>query len=284
MARVSAACCALALVLSSPASADGDGSNEGADEPDPRRAVAVLSFRAGASELPNIEQRLADILSERTSLAVIDADMARRRYGNDIDGAVVDCAGDVSCVARLGRDLDAAEVLLVGVSRFGDVILTLQRINVSAGAVEVRIAEAMAPGQAPGGDALLEYLRRLMPAGDFRRYGIIRIEANIAGAVIHIDEEPRGVTPIAPLRLPAPNEYDIRVAKDGFVPFEVQAAVPPEGEIFVRAVLSKQEKAWYARWWLWALVGTTATAVGVGTGLYLRRNQDVPIVITPSPS
>ncbi|WP_428261230.1 PEGA domain-containing protein [Haliangium sp.] len=257
---------------------DSDGAGAGFEAPDPRRAVAVLGFRAGADELPGIDQRLAAILRDKTSLEVLDVTDARRRFGNRLDGAVVDCAGDVACIARIGRRLRVADVLLVGVSRFGDVILTLQRIDVGGAEVDARIAEALAPDQAPDTDKLLTYLRRVMPDGDFLRYGVIRIQANIAGAEVIIGGTSRGRTPLDPVRLPAPASYDIRIASEGYVPFEASAAVPPDSEVLVRASLARQESAWYKRWWVWTLVGVAAVAGGT-TAYLLTRDDDVPVVI-----
>src|SRR5690606_66476 len=117
-------------------------------------------------------------------------------------------AGEVSCIADIGRRLRANDVLLVGISRFGDVILTLQRVDATRGEVRARIAEALAPDAAPDTAALLEYLRRVMPGTDFLRFGVIRVQANIAGAEVVIDGERRGRTPLQPLRVPAPARYD----------------------------------------------------------------------------
>jgi len=43
-------------------------------------------------------------------------------YGDHLDQALVRCAGDAACIAKIGQKLAAAEVILVGISELGDVI------------------------------------------------------------------------------------------------------------------------------------------------------------------
>src|SRR5262249_20683334 len=155
------------------------------------------------------------------------------------------CAGEAACVAKIGEKLAVNEVILVAVSELGDVILTIQRVDVAVKAVSSRIAETLANGNA-NDTQLDEYLTQLMPAGDFLRYGIIDIVANMAGAAVTISGEPRGVTPIEPLKLKAPATYDVRVEKTGFMPYVTKIDLPPDGTIKVEATLSKKgATAWY---------------------------------------
>jgi hypothetical protein len=247
-------------------------------EPDPGRVVVVLAFRTGAAELPDIDRALAELLRDKTSLEVSDVVDARGRYGNRLDGDVVSCAGDAACIADIGRKLGADEVLLVGISRFGDVILTLQRIDVTAGEVRVRIAEALALDAAPDTSALLEYLRQVMPQRDFLRFGVIRIQANIAGAEVVIDGERRGRTPLGALRVPAPGNYAIRITRKGYQAFQAATSVSPDAEVVVQATLTRQEPAWYRRWWVWAVVGGTVVA-GTTAAVVLTGDDRVPVSV-----
>jgi hypothetical protein len=270
--RACAAAAALLLVLgSATARAEDTG-------PEPGRVVAVLAFRTGAAELPEIDQRLAELLRDKTSLEVMDAVDARQRYGTRLDGDVVSCAGEAACIANIGRELGAGEVLLVGISRFGDVILTLQRIDVARGEVRARIAEALAPDAAPDAVALLAYLRQVMPESDFRRFGVIRIQANIAGAEVVIDGERRGRTPLSPLRVPAPSSYDIRITRKGYQAFVAATTVSPDAEVVVQATLARRETSWYRRWWVWALIGGSVAA-GATAAVVLTADDRVPVSV-----
>lgn len=249
-----------------------------AADPDPRRKVAVLEYRSGSAALPHVDRRLAGILKKKTSLHVIDADEARASFAR-LDADVVACAGDGACVARIGAKLGVREVLLVGVSEFGDVILTLQRIDVEDRKVSARIAEALAEHAQPGDDDLAGYLGRVLPASDFLRYGIIRIAANLDGASVRVGGEDKGVTPVPAIKVKAPATYDLRVVKEGYVPFRMSVAVPPEGEVKVDATLTREgtQPAWYGKWWVATLAGVVV--VGTVGAVYLgtRSPSEVPV-------
>lgn len=237
-------------------------------DPDPKRKVSVLEYRAGSSALPGIAARVVAALSKQTSLRVLGQDQTRAMYGAQLDQVLVKCAGDAACLARIGQKVDAAEVILVGVSELGDVILTLQRIDVASRSVSNRVADSLAAGGVPSEAQLLEYLNRLLPPADFLRFGVIDIVANLSGAAVTISGEPRGITPIETLRLRAPASYDIRVEKTGYVPFSTRVALPPDAEIKVEAQLSRRGgTAWYQHWYVLAAAGLVVAGAG-GTAIY----------------
>jgi hypothetical protein len=268
---------AMAAAMAAPATAQAD------DEPDARRRIAVLEFRSGSSELPAIDRRTAAVLREKTSLVVLDADDARRTYGPHLDHDVVACGGEPRCIAGVGKRLGADEVLLVGVSEFGDVILTMQRIDAARGRVHARVAEALAPGAAPDEDALTRYLHRVLPKTDFLRYGIIHIDANVPDATVVVGTTQRGKTPLAPIRVQAPATYDIVLTKPGYVDFRASIAVPPDAEVNVRPVLARHgDDAWYTRWWVVAAAGVVVVgAVTVAVVVTRDDPQDVRVVLPP---
>lgn len=245
------------------------------DAPDGKRRVAVLEYRAGSSALPGIDARIAGLLATQTSLTVIDAEEARKQYGAKLDADVVACAGEAACIARIGGKVEAREVLLVGVSEFGDVILTLQRIDVRGRDVSMRIAEALAADADPSDDDLGAYLRRVMPESDFLRYGTIKVSANLAGAEVFLGKDRKGTTPIEAITVRAPATYELRLTHRGYTPFQAKVAVPPEGEVEVTARLTKEGAggAWYTKWWVAAIAGVVV-AGGIGVGVYM--SQDAP--------
>ena len=104
---------------------------------------------------------------------------------------------------------------------------------------------------------------------------MIDIVANLAGAAVMVGGEPRGVTPIQPLKLHAPATYEIRVAKSGFVPFTTKVALPPDGEVKVEARLSRRGagSAWYQRWYVLAGAGVLV-AGAAGTAIYFAHAHD----------
>ncbi len=242
-------------------------------DPNPKRKVAVLEYRAASSGLPGIAARITAALSKQTSLGVIGHDQTRALYGDSIDQVLVKCAGEAECVAKIGQKVGAVEVILVGVSELGDVILTMQRIDVASRSVSGRVADSLAAGAQPTDSQLDQYLTRLLPPGDFLRFGVIDIVASEAGASVTIGGERRGETPIKPLTLRAPASYEIRVEKTGFVPFTTQIALPPDSELRVRAQLQRPGKSsWYTRWYVLAGMGVVV-AGAAGGAIYFATSS-----------
>ncbi|HEY3801413.1 MAG TPA: PEGA domain-containing protein [Kofleriaceae bacterium] len=251
--------------------------------PDPKRKVIVLEFRSGSSALSGIANRIVSTLSKQTSLQVLGPDQVRATYGDRLTEALSKCAGDAECVSRIGARVGAAEVLLVGVSELGDVILTMQRIEVADHAVTARVADSLASGSTPTDDQISYYLARLLPPSDFLRFGVIDIIASQAGALVTIDKQPKGKTPIPPLKLHAPASYAIRIEKDGFTPFQTRVDLPPDGALKVEATLTRTSHvAWYAHWYVLA-IGTILVAGAAGGGIYYATRPQpsnmVPVVV-----
>jgi hypothetical protein len=251
-------------------------------EPDPKRKVVVLEYRASSSALQGIAGRVLGALGKETSLQLLGPDQTRTVYGDHLDQVIVKCAGDAECIARIGQKVGASEVLLVGISELGDVILTMQRIDVATKTVTARIADSLGANVTPGGAQIDGYLQRLLPPSDFLRFGVIDIVVNLAGAAVTVGGESRGLSPIQPLKLHAPATYDIRVEKTGFTPFTTKVALPPDGEVKVEAQLSRRGgTAWYQRWYVLA-AGGALIAGAAGTTIYFTtRTTTAPSDTVP---
>lgn len=252
--------------------------------PDPKRKVIVLEFRSGSSALAGIGNRIVSTLAKQTSLQVLGPDQVRATYGDHLDEAISRCSGDATCISRIGARVGASEILLVGVSELGDVILTMQRIQVPTHSVMARIADSLPTGSTPDEDKLSYYLARLLPPSDFLRFGVIDIISSQAGALVTIDKEPRGKTPIPPLRLHAPASYAIRVEKKGFTPFETSIDLPPDGTLKVEANLTHtSHTAWYAHWYVLTIGAIIVAAAAGGAIYYFTRpgeSSTVPVIVS----
>jgi len=242
-------------------------------DPDPKRKVVVLEYRANSSALPGIAAQILQTLGKQTSLQLLGPDQTRAVYGDHLDQAIVKCAGEADCIAKIGAKVGAAEVILVGISELGDVILTMQRIDVPAHVVRSRVADSLATGAVPGDDQISYYLAKILPSGDFLRFGVIDIIANQAGALVTIGGEKRGKTPIPSLKLHAPATYAIRVEKDGFIPFSTKVQLPADAELKVEANLSKRGAgtSWYAHWYVLAIGSVIVAGAAGGTIYYATR-------------
>jgi len=117
-----------------------------AEQGEVRRRVAVLEHRANVQRLARLAERLAATLEKTAAFVVIDPEEARRRM-SDISAEVANCAGNTVCISRLGAELHADEVLLVGVSQLGDVVLALERIDVAHHSMGPRLAETLPADQ-----------------------------------------------------------------------------------------------------------------------------------------
>jgi hypothetical protein len=249
IARLILSMAVVATMLASTASA-------ATEHPSPKRKVAVLEYRSGSSALPQLASRIADVLRTSTSLQIVSPDQARALLGEGLDETIVKCAGTAECLARLGQKAGVAEIVLVGISEFGGVIVTLQRITVRDSIVGGRVAESIDANQIPNNQQLLAYLSRLMPPSDFLQFGVLDIVANVAGATVTVSGKSRGQTPLPALRVDAPATYEIKIDKPGYVGFRATVAVPPEGTMQVKAELAlRSPRAWYSRWWVLTAAG-----------------------------
>ena len=247
----------------------------------PKRSIAVLEFRAGTTGIKNAGARLATLLKKGTSRRVVDGTEARRIGGPGIDEAVARCGGESRCIAGIGRKLGVDDVLLVGISDLGDVILALQLVDARDGRAVGRVADSFPQGADPDEATLEAYLKRVFPPEDFLRYGTLRITANVDGAVVEIGGKPRGVTPIEPLTIPAPSTVDVRLSKDGYGDFRARIDLLPESAVEVRPMLTPDSgSAWYQKWWVWTIAGVVV-AGGVTTAVLLSQPSpsNVPVVV-----
>jgi hypothetical protein len=235
---------------------------------DPKRKLVVLEYRAGSSALVGIGTQVATTIGKQTSLQVLGPAQAKTMYGEQLEQTVVKCGGEADCVAKIGQKLGAADVILVGVSELGDVILTMQRIDVASHKVSARIADSLAGNTSPGAEQIDDYIGRLLPPSDFLRFGVIDIAVNQPGASITVGNERKGTSPLAPLTLHAPASYAIKVEKAGFVPFTTKVQLPPDANIKVEADLSrKSSRAWYQHWYVPVGLGLIVVAAA-GTTIY----------------
>ena len=254
---------------------------------DERKTVAVLEYRAGAKGAREVGLKLARLLRETAALNVIDLQDARRKLPR-VDAEVARCGGEAMCVGAIGEQLGAQEVLLVGVSQLGDVIIALQRIDAKRGEAGARLAESMPPDSEVSDEQALNWLKQLFPPDVFRRYGTIAIDADQSGAAVTLNKDAAGKTPLAqPVRVRAPATYDLRVAKSGFVPFQARVDVLPDANVEVHATLVRESKEvpWFKRWYVWAIVGGVVAAGGAATAIYFgTRTESTPLGYVQRPT
>lgn len=259
-----------------------------AQQPENHKTVAVLEYRAGARGAAGIGERLATLLAQNAALDVIGPQEARRRAGARIDAQVARCGGDPTCIAGIGENLHAREVLLVGVSQLGDVILAMQRIDVARGTAGARLAESLAPDSEPTDEEIVGWLRQLFPPDVFKRYGSIKVVSDVSGAQVAFNGEYQGRTPIAgAIKVSAPQTYKVRVTKPGFVPFQAGIDVLPDATVEVRVALTRESQPvpWFKKWYVWAAVGGAVAIAGASVAIYYgTRVDETPMGFIDAPA
>jgi len=237
----------------------------GGAAPSPGRAsMAVLEMRAGSADLPEVGERLAKLAASATNYDVLGPAAARRLHA-DADAVVARCAGQPGCLAGLGRKLGVDAVLVVAVSRMGDVIVALQLVDVRAETVAGRVAEPLPRDAAPDEKTLGSWLEATLPPSAFRRWGTIAITTDVDGALVEIDGRSVGVSPLPPQRLPAPAQHQLRITHAGRKPFTMTLDLAPERTVQVMASLPEPQPPVWKRPWFWALaVGGLAAGTAVG--------------------
>ncbi len=254
-----------------------------------RPTIAVLEFRSNAKGALGLGQRFSQLLTKTVAADVIELEEARRRLGTKLDADVARCGTQLACISNLGNNLGASEVLLIGVSQLGDVVVSLQRIDTSRAELAGRLAESIAADAEPSDAELIGWLKRLYPAELFIRYGEITISANVDGAKVSLNGVDKGRTPLERgLRMRAPASYRLRVERGGFVPFEARVDLVPEARMEVKATLVRTEgqTPWFKRWYVWATIGGAAVIAGGAVAIYFGTrvdNQPRGQLILPSP-
>jgi len=252
-----------------------------------KRSIAVLEFRQGVSALPWFADRMAKRLRHLTGLGVLGPTEARQKIGDQVDTFVARCQGQPSCVAAIGRKLGVSEVILVGMSSLGDVIIQITRVKVSTRRVLGSVGHTMPPLGKLSLKKLDSLLHRLMPRRDFIRYGFIQVRSNRRNAQVFLNSRKHGVTPLeGPIKVRAPSAHRLKVIKPGYVDFSADLQVPPDATVTVNAelpLIPKQITPFYKKWWFWTvLASSVVTIAGVTTGVMLtvgKRPESVPAVI-----
>lgn len=118
----------------------------------------------------------------------------------------------------------------------------------------------------PGAKTSLDIELATLPAA-------VRVRANVARAVVLLDGGDVGLAPVQ-LSRPA-GAYRLRVAKDGYEPFETVLTVTPGQELDVPATLVVQRTPITKTWWFWSAVAG-AVAGGAALTYALTREPGAP--------
>ncbi len=102
----------------------------------------------------------------------------------------------------------------------------------------------------------------------------IRITANLAGAVVSVDDLDTGVAPVQIAR-PA-GAYQVAVRKKGYVPYVTTVRVSPGDHPSLQANLAEETTPVYKKFWFWTLAAGVVAGVTVGTYFLTRPDPQRP--------
>lgn len=248
-----------------------------------RPVVAVLEYRSGVSEQPDFSDRLAELLRAKSMAQVLSVQDCRRMLGAGMDAMVAQCKEDPACFAKLGRKLGASEVLFVGMTEFGTVLVNLSRFQVSPPQLVSSVDMDIQLGEALPKLRIYQLLRKLYPDDFFRRYGTLEVTSNQPGAAVRLDRRLVGQTPLNPLQLEAPRKYELNVVKPGFVPFSATVDLAPNARLRLDARLTPEGQAspgaWYTRWWVITLAVGAVAAGAAAVWWYNSPPSEVPATV-----
>lgn len=218
---------------------------------------------AGNRELPKsfavdarrwIEEMDGLVVRASVTLIPVDATLL-------VDGAPLAREGD-TLIAGLPSVTDAVKTpggrftLLVDP---GDHLFAVSRAGFANAVVQKHLD--------PGGTPSLTLDLQSLPAE-------IRVSANLAGAVVSIDDLDSGVAPIQ-LTRPA-GIYHVTVRKSGYVPYVTTVRVNAGERPTLQADLVQEKTPIYKSGWFWSAAALVVTGAAVGTYFLTRPDPQRP--------
>jgi hypothetical protein len=204
----------------------------------------------------------------------------------EVRDAVESCGRTNECLAQAGGALGAHGVLIGTASVLGDAAGIIIKVVDTSTGLERANAKAMLRGDR---GQMLEGLQGLVyelvdPA---RNLGALMVDIPIEGAVVVVDDQEVGATPLAePVQGLAPGEHSLKVSspliKDFFSFFTVHPGKTTTVRVDVQEVQALQaqlraaEEAFrvpvYRKWWFWTAIAVGAGAIA-GTSVLLLTNE-----------
>ncbi|HVV84515.1 MAG TPA: PEGA domain-containing protein, partial [Kofleriaceae bacterium] len=261
--------------------------------------LASLTGDTAAPRAGKLEAALAAELAKAGLTVIAPADVTARIKAAK-QPALRACDGDAACLTELGKLVGASMVVAGEVGGLGDVqVVYLELLDAGTGQ-EVRRTQAPLGGSPT--EVRAAVIRLVDPARDV---GTLQVTAPIDGAVVYVDGQRVGRTPMTPVTL-AVGPHALRVthpdARD-FVRFvdidfeqttsidadlarfeAVDTAVSATGATSAAVVRgAPRGPHWYRRWW--AVAGFTAVVLGgaviAGTALAADVPADASGTVTP---
>lgn len=244
--------------------------------------LGLMDVQVTAANLdPMVAESLSAVLAAELATAsrnryqVISRNELHRILVQQVEAQQLGCV-EPSCLADLGK-LAAADFIVTGtIGEMGEEwVFSLELIDVRVSQVLRRQALTW-QGSAAG---LIEVCRpmvlRLIDGSAAAQYrGGLQILSNEAGAVVHVDDEAIGETPIELYPNLPIGRHRIKINKPGYLHYTTDVVVHRNETTLLQAQLVDEGslQPWYRKWWVWT--GAAALVAGSVTAAAMLHNPD----------
>lgn len=254
---------------------------------DSRVKIAVLDLQPRGVD-PALAQSggtlVASELNKLEVFKVISREDIRNMMSFEKDKQSLGCEADQACLAEIGGALGVEYIIAGSLAKIGDqLVLSLALNNVKTASVENRLSETVS-GQ---GDPLIKAIARNAQALVSKilkgREGFLVLTVAEAGAVVKIDGQIKGTTPVRGRMTLNWGPHLLEVEKAGFVAYSEDISVPNK-QVLAKSVAlvpsndfidSYQSGARKMRLgaWITSGVAVAGAAVAIGFNAWSSRTE-----------
>lgn len=98
----------------------------------------------------------------------------------------------------------------------------------------------------------------------------IHVTSNLGDAIVRVNDADVGNPPVDVSR--NAGRYEVKVTRQGFVPYEADFAVRPGERVELAANLREEKRVLTQRWWFWT--GAAVLVIGAAVGTYFATRSD----------
>ena len=259
------------------------------------KKVKIKKLQLAILDLKINTDKLNSVIGESIS-AVLAAELAlkgQEKYNvmsrNEMKGLIqhqtqaqlLGC-DDPKCASDLGKLAAADQIVTSSLGLLGDKwIFSVELVDVSKGLVLSRQNVAWSGSESGLVDLCRPYVTKLLRGSEAENYkGAAEVITNEKNAVIHVDNNEIGKSPLDIIpKLPI-GKHSIKVSKSGFLPYQSEFVVNNNETTLLQVQLVDEStlKPWYYKWWVW-----TGAAVLIGgsitTAVMLREDPSTSLSI-----
>ncbi len=246
-------------------------------------SLAILNMKtAGLSEsvAANLTQVLSVELKRIDGASVISSDDIEAMLSVEADKEILGCDSDTACLAAIGGALGVDKLVVGQVGMLGtSYVISLKLISPLSASVDNRINETFRGDEATLIPAIRNTARRLLGI-ESKDPGSLSVAASQMGAVVVLNGQEKGELPMAAIADLLPGRHNLRVEKDGYIPWVGDVYVNPFDNTAHWVDLAEAPERWYQKWWVWTITGTVAAGVATTLALTLGGSDQIDTTMT----